>query len=392
MTGNNIPKPTIGYCEGYYGQLLSWDARSRLLDKLQQLEMNTYVYAPKEDYYHRVGWREPYPQDWSRCFSEFCKRASTSGINVVAGVAPGIDFDFSHLSADRNEGNSGSDFSILLQKSRQLLSLGASSLMLLIDDIDPDFERRKGHFRTEGEAHAALANRLADALPGTISVVPRIYANELSVDAVDYLPSFTETLHPAIEIYYCGKTIVAAEPHPADIEELVGPVANGIVIWDNLYANDYCPRRLFTGAWQGRQDCPDLVLNPTGMIETDLLLLDLMKIATNDLSADARRKVFRQHGVPAEFELVEQFYNSPHFTDQALPPAPTADDPVFAALETLLWRWKSPLSREWYPLLFGLKQDLMLAQGLMPCERVYKTQTAALASVLEPTLAPALIK
>ena len=37
-----------------------------------------------------------------------------------------------------------------------------------------------------------------------------------------------------------------------------------------------CPRRLFLGAYLGRHDDQDILLNPTGMIETDLLLLSQM--------------------------------------------------------------------------------------------------------------------
>ena len=38
-----------GYIEGYYGKLLTWDERSRLLKQMQRLGMTGYLYAPKED-------------------------------------------------------------------------------------------------------------------------------------------------------------------------------------------------------------------------------------------------------------------------------------------------------------------------------------------------------
>ena len=50
-----------GYLEGYYGRLLSWKDRSILLKTLSQLEMNTYIYGPKEDPYHRIDWFKLYP-------------------------------------------------------------------------------------------------------------------------------------------------------------------------------------------------------------------------------------------------------------------------------------------------------------------------------------------
>jgi hyaluronoglucosaminidase len=62
-----------------------------------------------------------------------------------------------------------------------------------------------------------------------------------------------------------------------------------------------------------------------------------------------------------------------------VPPAPPpADKAAFDAIETLLWRWKTPLAREWYPFLFGLKHDLLIASGELPALRIAKTQTAPL--------------
>jgi len=48
----------------------------------------------------------------------------------------------------------------------------------------------------------------------------------------------------------------------------------------------------------------------------------------------------------------------------------------------LLWRWKSPLQREWYPHLMGLKQDILLSNGKLSLERIEKTQMAPLARQL----------
>ena len=55
---------------------------------------------------------------------------------------------------------------------------------------------------------------------------------------------------------------------------------------------------------------------------------------------------------------------------------------MLTALDDLLWRWKSPLAREWYPYLFGLRQDLLLISGEMEEERIAKTHTPVLAEYL----------
>ena len=51
-------------------------------------------------------------------------------------------------------------------------------------------------------------------------------------------------------------------------------------------------------------------------------------------------------------------------------------------LDFLLWKWKGELSREWYPYLFGLKQDLQINQKLLTSERIIKSQTIPLSEFL----------
>ena len=57
---NSISDKFQGYIEGYYGKILSWDQRSRILDTLNKNNMNSYFYCPKEDIHHRHNWRLDY--------------------------------------------------------------------------------------------------------------------------------------------------------------------------------------------------------------------------------------------------------------------------------------------------------------------------------------------
>lgn len=386
-----------GYAEGYYGRLLSWPERLRILDALHTHEFNTYYYAPKEDINHRYQWRAPYSYHWRENFREFCKAASSRQIQVIAGVAPGLDFDFSHLP-------NGPDFHDLVEKSVQLLDDGASAVSLLMDDIDADFAKRSGAFASEGVAHAALANALAEALadpltltqgtthnqpssercddgdaPSSVWVTPRIYADELAAEAPEYLPDFTATLQAQHFILYCGSDVVAKQL--VDEQPLLGNLSptHRMIVWDNLYANDYCPRRLFVGPWEGRKQAVDILLNPTGHVNTDCLLIDLMAMGCVDDSFDGWWQVMRQHGVPESFVHIAPYLCHPVCNDSANENwvAPTPD--TFNAIEDGLWRWKTPLSREWYPYLFGLKHDLLAAERQLPAMRIKKTQTQPLA-------------
>jgi len=268
---------------------------------------------PKEDPLHRFQWREAYPVEWMQDFSRFCSAAKSLNIDVVAGVAPGLDFDFKDLPA-------GNDYQLLLKKCRALLSAGAKYVSLLLDDIDENFNQRSGSFASEGCAHASLANRLGDDLSQSLWVTPRVYANELFTSDLRYLPDFLNQLETCHSVLYCGSDVVARIADSRSVYECAAKSDHIIVLWDNLYANDYCPRRLFVGPWEGREAATNILLNPTGMVETDCLLLDLMshelKATTAEYNSQSQWEItLREHGVPeAFFELTEYFYH-PVFND-----------------------------------------------------------------------------
>ena len=372
-----------GYIEGYYGRLFDWRDRNRLLGGVAAAGMTSYFYAPKEDACHRQFWRQPYDKAWQAEFAQFAATAAAKNIHLIAGIAPGVDFDFASLDASMDQKN---DFTILVAKARQFLSNGTSMIALLMDDIAADFEARSGSFTNEGRAHAALANRLGSAIDAPIIVVPRIYADSLitpdDAQSLTYLEQFAGHLDQHHQVVYCGDDIVARRPF-GDAGGHLDPAS--VIIWDNLYANDYCPRRLFLGPWRSA-NMSHIMLNPTGMIETDLLLLGLMLGARDQAGRGSEagkvywREVMQKSAVPDVFFDIAAYFDAPRgfAAEFTMPSAKTA----LAALDVLLWRWKSPLQREWYPHLMGLKQDILLANGELPMERIGKKQMAPLARQL----------
>ena len=79
-----------------------------------------------------------------------------------------------------------------------------------------------------------------------------------------------------------------------------------------------------------------------------------------------------------EKKKVLNLFDMPVMADRLPAPQTIPDKRIFEAVETLLWRWKTPLAREWYPFLFGLKHDLLIADGALPELRIAKTQSAPL--------------
>src|SRR3954466_16146482 len=121
-----MTKPFLsGYIEGYYGRLLTFSERLGIACKLQEIGAGHYLYAPKEDLYHRKEWRAPYPAAWKKDFKAFVATSKMLGVRVVPGIAPGLSYRY----------RKPEDFEALERKLRSLTELGCEEAALLMDDI-----------------------------------------------------------------------------------------------------------------------------------------------------------------------------------------------------------------------------------------------------------------
>ena len=234
-----------------------------------------------------------------------------------------------------------------------LLAIGDSFMALLPHDIAADFDQRSGSFTSEGAAHAILTNRMGASLDAPIIMVPRIYADSIITSddpqSKTYLKDLARDLEPHHKVIYCGDNIVALQPCN-DRDGFLHP--STVIIWDNFYANDYCPRRLFLGPWRV-VTLPDVMLNPTGMIETDLLLLDLMSLFKNKRQKNegylrpehlsSWRKAISKRGVPDAFLVISYYLEPPHGFPMNFVRPSTAD--ALASLALLFGRWDETLQR-----------------------------------------------
>ena len=370
-----------GYIEGYYGKLLSWENRKLIIKSLKKNKMNTYFYAPKEDVSHRLCWRKKYSKKWRINFRKFIQFSKSNNIKVIVGIAPGLDFNFKELNHFHKK-TKQTDFQILLKKAKQLLEDGASSIALMLDDIPNDFKKKFGTDVSEATYHAILVNKLSSKLGQSIFFVPRIYADELINEDPFYLRDLRQTLNPNIKVFYCGKNVVARTyKNFAKTKKIL---SNDIIIWDNFYANDYCPRRLFIGPTLGRENLKNVLINPTGLIKTDLLILDIFgENLITKISKNEWEKIINKHGIPKSFLKIKKYFLKPDFgLNPAIQSIKKNKDDI-EVLDFLLWKWKSELSREWYPFLFGLKHDLQINQKILTSERIVKSQTIPLADFLK---------
>ena len=345
--------------------------------------MNFYFYAPKEDIKHRLNWKDEYEKIWKTKFLKFLKYSKLKNINIIVGISPGLNFNFYEFSKNYINNVKSKDLRVLLKKVSFFLEMGVDNIALLFDDLPNNFCLSYSDKLSEGKTHAHLINSVSDFFKIPIFGVPRIYANELLHESNNYLIDFGDTINKKNITFFCGENIVSKIINNKMINNVEKLINTKIIIWDNYYSNDYCPRRIFVGPLTGRKNINDIMINPTGLIETDLLILDIVKSTKESTSPKlAWEKVLYSYNIPIEFIKISKFFLKPNFSKTPMLQDFLINKKYFEYLDFLLWKWKSPLSREWYPYLLGLKHDLQILNNDLTRERIIKTQTKSLANFI----------
>ena len=84
-----------GVIEGFYGRPWSQRQRLKLHVVMQELELNTYLYCPKDDLKHRVLWRECYTGDELQRLRTLIESCRSHDIEFLYGIAPGLTICYS---------------------------------------------------------------------------------------------------------------------------------------------------------------------------------------------------------------------------------------------------------------------------------------------------------
>ena len=96
--------------------------------------MNTYLYAPKDDPYHRERWTEPYPRNQWQALLQLIRHAQALRIDFVYGFHPGKGLCFSDKTPVRT----------LLTKARRFYEAGVRTFAVLFDDIPSRLDFNSG--------------------------------------------------------------------------------------------------------------------------------------------------------------------------------------------------------------------------------------------------------
>nr|XP_012148131.1 PREDICTED: protein O-GlcNAcase isoform X2 [Megachile rotundata] len=248
-----------GVVEGFYGRPWTTEQRKDLFQKLKKWGMDSYLYAPKDDYKHRAYWRDLYTVEEAEHLTGLITAARDCGITFYYALSPGLDITYS----------SSKEVTILKRKLEQVSQFGCTAFALLFDDIEPEMsEADKEVFQSFAHAQVSVTNDIFQHLgQPRFLLCPTQYCATRAMPNVassEYLNTLGSKLAQEIDIMWTGPKVISRLLTVESIEEITEVLRRPPVIWDNLHANDYDQKRVFLGPYSGRS--PDLIPKLRGVL------------------------------------------------------------------------------------------------------------------------------
>ena len=261
---------TRGSIEGFYGNPWSHQDRLNQIEFYGKSKLNTYIYAPKDDVYHREKWREPYPQNEMNRMNELIETSKQNKVDFVFALSPGIDIQLTGTNAE-------ADYQALVNKCQAMYDMGVRSFAIFFDDIK----------NKQGTEQANLLNRFnkefiqakGDITP--LITVPTEYDTNAMSNGTElnaYTKNFSETLDPSIKVLWTGTAVVPEGIDIANAEFIKSIYGERVGIWWNYPVTDYITDKLGLGPVYGldkglANELDFLVMNP--MEHADLSKISL---------------------------------------------------------------------------------------------------------------------
>lgn len=258
-----------GVIEGFYGIPWTFDERVSMINFPKDVGMNQYVYAPKDDPYHNIRWREPYPKQKLEELSELSRLSEENGIDFVWAIHPGQNLiDFSKYEEEVQR---------LFAKYDSLRVAGVKSFALCMDDVDKKkaYEQRDFHLRLVKDILKYLESFSNKNL---LFVHPWYNDSWLDEDGRKYFELFRGIDN--LSVMWTGRDVLSpiSEESNRGFYEIYGKEAD---IWFNWPVNDYKNDRIFMEVFEfytsRRINYKSLLSNP--MNQAELSKLSIYQIA-----------------------------------------------------------------------------------------------------------------
>ncbi|GAA2818217.1 beta-N-acetylhexosaminidase family protein [Saccharopolyspora taberi] len=290
--------PIRGSIEGFYGSPWTHAERMDQLDFYGDVKLNTYVYAPKDDPYHRERWREPYPPDKLAEVKELIGQAAAHHVKFTFALSPGTSICYSDPR----------DPQALVGKLQAMYEAGVRDFSVPLDDISytrwncAQDEQRYGQPSegAAGQAQTDLLNHVQREFVAThpdvspLQMVPTEYSD---VDDSPYKTALREGLNPRVLVMWTGDGVIPRRITVSDARKAEQVWGRKVFLWDNYPVNDFDKSvgRLMLGTYAKRE--PGLgdqlvgdVVNPMNQAAASKVVeTGAADFAWNDLDFDQQR-------------------------------------------------------------------------------------------------------
>ena len=247
MEGETLPIVTIkdypdivarGVVEGFYGTPWTFEDRVSQLKFYGDNKLNTYIYGPKDDPYHRSpNWREPYPADEANAIEELVDIANQNHVDFVWAIHPGLDIKWNNEDRD-----------FLMDKFEAMYQLGVRAFAVFFDDISGE--------GVNAEKQAQLLNYVddnfikvkGDVLP--LTLCPTEYNKSWTNIERGYLPTLGSKLNPSIHVMWTGDRVIS-DIDTQGLEWVNKHIKRKAYIWWNFPVSDYVRDHLLMGPAYG---------------------------------------------------------------------------------------------------------------------------------------------
>lgn len=232
-----IPIPLRGVVEGFYGTPWTFADRADIINFCRQNNLNSYVYAPKDDPYHREKWRKSYPADKLAEMKNLVAVAKKNNVRFIFAVSPGLDLNYKGTKGDE-------DFRLMIRKLDAMYNIGVRDFAIFFDDLKDD----KGRHHEDGKLQAEFLNRVQknlherykDVAPLITVPTEYFYEDMIKGDSLKpYTKNLAENLDPRIVVLYSGRGVVCdgiTDNELAAVNEIFG---REVGVWWNYPVNDY---------------------------------------------------------------------------------------------------------------------------------------------------------
>lgn len=221
-----------GYIEGFYGDTWEQGKRLSVMSLMAKYGMNTFYYAPKDDDYHREKWREPYPEKELSDLKNLFDFACENEFDFCWSIGPGLTYKYT----------SEEDFELLINKIKNVYSIGVRNFGLLLDDIPADFQYKEDGeaFDETVDAHIYLVNKTYNALKAfdssiTLTVCPTQYFGD---ENGYYISKFGSSIPADVSLFWTGAEICSRVQTVREADSFMRSTCHKPLYWDNFPVND----------------------------------------------------------------------------------------------------------------------------------------------------------